>query len=220
MTYLRFVIPLQPIVEHDIFRKPGPTFRDHALMELGARSSLAMGSCVRRPTLCAISPRFWSPTYVASVTAGSCPHQGWMFEKGWPFRRDSTKRTDRSLPGIWSLRPVGRTSSAFKRQFDCPGHCNALLSWHGNHAPVSSSAIARSELIAAFAGLTRIRIKVGAAIHTIRLRFGRSLGVRLSGVRQGRHQTTHREAGNQPHSDLPLVMDICHYNDGLTILVR
>src|SRR5262249_17093798 len=60
-----------------------------------------------------------------------------------------------SLHGFWSL----RTSSAFKRQFDCAGHCNALLSWHGNHAPVSFSAIARSELIAAFAGLTRVRIK-------------------------------------------------------------
>jgi hypothetical protein len=35
---------------------------------------------------------------------------------------------------------------------------------------VSFSAIAQSELIAAFAGLTRIRIKVGAVIHTVRLR--------------------------------------------------
>ena len=35
------------------------------------------------------------------------------------------------------------------------GHCIALLSWYGNHAPVSFSAIAQSELIAAFAGLTR-----------------------------------------------------------------
>jgi hypothetical protein len=54
---------------------------------------------------------------------------------------------------------------------------------HGNHAPVSFSAIARSELIAAFAGLTRIRIKVSVAIHKVRLRVGRSLSVRLIGVR-------------------------------------
>ena len=75
------------------------------------------------------------------------------------------------------------------------GHCIALLSWYGNHAPVSFSAIAQSELIAAFAGLTRIRIKVGAVIHTVRLRVGRSLGVRLSGDRQDRYETD-RKARN------------------------
>jgi hypothetical protein len=73
-----------------------------------------------------------------------------------------------------------------------PLHRSALLA--GNHAPVVLSAIARSELIAAFAGFTRIRIKVRAAIHTVRLRVGRSLGVRLSGVRQDWHQT-HGKAG-------------------------
>ena len=96
-----------------------------------------------------------------------------------------------SLRGFWSL----RKSSAFKRQFDCAGHCNALLSWHGNHASVRFSAIARSELIAAFAGLTHIRIKIGAAIHTVRLRVGRSLGVRLSRGREDQRQP-HRKAGN------------------------
>jgi hypothetical protein len=50
-------------------------------------------------------------------------------------------------------------------------------------------------LIAAFAGLTPIRIKVGAAIHTVRLRVGRSLGVRLSRGRQDQRQP-HRKAGN------------------------
>jgi hypothetical protein len=50
-------------------------------------------------------------------------------------------------------------------------------------------------LIAAFARLARIWIKVGVAIHTVRLRVGRRLGVRLTGVRQDRHQT-HRKAGN------------------------
>jgi hypothetical protein len=97
--------------------------------------------------------------------------------------------------GYWSLRPFGRTSSAFKRYFDCAGHCSALLSWHGNHVPVSFSAIAGSELIAAFAGLTRVWIKVRVVIHTVRLRVGRSLGVRLSGVRQDQYQT-HRKAGS------------------------
>ena len=96
------------------------------------------------------------------------------------------------LMAIGNLRPIELTSSTFKRYLDCTVHCVALLSWHGNHAPVSFSAIARSELIAAFAGLTRIRIKVGAAIHTVPLRVGRSLGV--SSVRQDRHQT-HRKAG-------------------------
>src|SRR5215467_7161678 len=89
----------------------------------------------------------------------------------------------------------GRTSVVKKVYFDRAGLCEALLSWYGNHAPVSSSAIARSELIAAFAGLTRIWIKVGAGIHTVRLSVGRSLGVRLSDARQDRHQT-HRNAGN------------------------
>jgi hypothetical protein len=82
-----------------------------------------------------------------------------------------------------------------KVYFDRAGLCEALLSWHSNHAPVTFSAIARSELITAFAGLTRIRIKVGAAIHTVRLRAGRSLGACLSGVRQDQDQT-HRKAGN------------------------
>jgi hypothetical protein len=77
-----------------------------------------------------------------------------------------------------------RTSSAFKWYFDCAGHCSALLFWHGNQAPVSITAIARSELIAAFARLTRIWIKVGAAIHTVGLRLGRRLSVRLSGIGQ------------------------------------
>src|SRR6516164_4668128 len=88
-----------------------------------------------------------------------------------------------------------RTSSAFKRQFDCARDCSALLSWHGNQAPVSFSAIARSELIAAFAGFTRIRIKVSAAIYTVGLRVGRSLSVCLSGVGQD-HRQTYRKVGD------------------------
>jgi len=99
-----------------------------------------------------------------------------------------------SLDGFWSLRPVERPS-VFNRYFDGAGQCNALLSWHGNHLPVSFSAIASSYLIAAFAGLTRIWIKIGAAIHTVRLRGGLSSGIRLNGVRQDRHQT-HRKAGS------------------------
>jgi hypothetical protein len=99
-----------------------------------------------------------------------------------------------SLDGFWSLRPVERPS-VFNRYFDGAGQCNALLSWHGNHLPVSFSAIARSDLIAAFAGLTRIWIKIGAAIHTVRLRGGLSSGIRLNGVRQDRQQT-HRKAGS------------------------
>jgi hypothetical protein len=94
-----------------------------------------------------------------------------------------------------AARRGARGNSAFKGYFDCAGHCDALLSWHRNHVPVSFSAIARSKLIAAFAGLTCIRIKVGAAIHTVRLRVGRHLGIRLSGIRQDRHQTQ-RKAGN------------------------
>jgi hypothetical protein len=102
-----------------------------------------------------------------------------------------------------------------KVYFDRAGLCEALLSWHSNHAPVAFSAIARSELIAAFAGLTRIGIKVGTVIKTIRLRVGRSLGVRLSGVRHDRHQTQ-RKAGNYAHSGLLHVVDIGHYSDAHT----
>jgi hypothetical protein len=61
--------------------------------------------------------------------------------------------------------------------------------------PVSFSAIARPDLIAAFAGVTRIRIKIGAAIHAVRWTVRRSLRVRLSGIGQHRYQT-YREAGN------------------------
>src|SRR5215467_8771180 len=86
------------------------------------------------------------------------------------------------------------TSVVKKVYFDRASLCEALLSWHDNHDPVRSSAIARSELIAAFAGLTRKGIKVGGAIHTVRLRVRRSLGARLSGVRQDQHQT-YRKAG-------------------------
>jgi hypothetical protein len=57
----------------------------------------------------------------------------------------------------------------------------------------------RSELIAAFARLTPVGIKIGVAIHAIRLRLARSLSiVRLSGVRQGQHQTD-RKAVNRAH---------------------
>src|SRR5262249_54865741 len=49
-----------------------------------------------------------------------------------------------SLDGFWSLRPVERPS-VFNRYFDGAGQCNALLSWHGNHLPVSFPAIARSD---------------------------------------------------------------------------
>src|SRR5262249_7222449 len=73
----------------------------------------------------------------------------------------------------------GRTSVVKKVYFDRAGLCEALLSWHSNHAPVTFSAIARSEQIAALAGLTRIRIKIGAGIYTIPLMVRRSLGVRL-----------------------------------------
>src|SRR5262249_30298820 len=94
-----------------------------------------------------------------------------------------------------------QTSVVKKVYFDRAGLCEAFLSWHSNHAPVPFSAIARSELIAAFARLPRIGIKVGAAIHTVRLRAGRSLGARLSGVRQDQDQT-HRKAGNKAHAGI------------------
>ncbi len=102
-----------------------------------------------------------------------------------------------SLYRFWRL----RGSSAFKRQFDYPGHGCALLLWHSNHAPVRLSAITRSELIAAFAGLAGIRIEVGAAVHTIGLRGGRSLvpliplGLRLCSTRQDRQQCDRKRAG-------------------------
>ena len=54
--------------------------------------------------------------------------------------------------------------------------CARHSSRHGNNPPVCFPAIARSELIAAFAGLTRIGIKVRIAINTIRLTVGRSWG--------------------------------------------
>jgi len=91
-----------------------------------------------------------------------------------------------------------RTYTAFNRQFDCAGRCNALLSCQGNQVPVSFSAIARSKLIPSFAGFTRVGIEVGVTIHTVRLRVGRSLGVRWSDTRQDRRQP-HRKAGNQAH---------------------
>src|ERR1043166_5518374 len=83
--------------------------------------------------------------------------------------------------GFWSFTPVKRRSSVLKRQCDRAGHCSALLRRHGNYAAVSFQAIARSELIAAFAGLPRVRIKLGAAIDTIRLMVGWSLDISLSG---------------------------------------
>src|SRR5262249_7028864 len=86
------------------------------------------------------------------------------------------------------------TSVVKKVYFDRASLCEALLSWHGNKAPVSRSAITRSELIAAFAGLTGKGIKLGAAIQAVRLRAVRSLGARWSGVRQDQNQT-HRKAG-------------------------
>jgi len=142
------------------------------------------------PTECAISPSWWrlSRTSIADEMREEHRRRVARRMTSEPYGSGAPRRP-RSW--FWNL----RTSSAFKRQFDCAGHCSALLFWYGNHAPVSFSAIARSELIAAFAGLTPIRIKVGAAIHTVRLRVGRSLGVDLSGVRQDRHRT-HRNADN------------------------
>ena len=135
------------------------------------------------------------------ASVGGCEMTFWRSSRGarhrahdrlcWRGSSDRSANQIGLLHGFWSL----RASSIFKRQFDCAGHCNALLSWHGNHAPVSLSAIAGSELIAAFAGLPRIRVKVAAAIYTIRLKVGRSLSVSLSGVRQHRNQA-HRKAGN------------------------
>jgi uncharacterized protein YjbJ (UPF0337 family) len=94
-------------------------------------------------------------------------------------------------------------SSAFKRQFDCAGHCNALVSRHGNHVPVTFSAIARSELIAAFAGLTRIRIKVGAANSAMN-RHTRQES-RLAQSSQQEHSNANGVF--QQHTDAECVMD-------------
>jgi len=44
MTFLRTVIPVQLIFAHDLFRKPVPTFRDHALSGRDAPSNAASSS--------------------------------------------------------------------------------------------------------------------------------------------------------------------------------
>src|SRR5712691_11028128 len=41
MTFLRIVIPSNLLLEHDLFRKPVPTFRDHALVVMAAESDAA-----------------------------------------------------------------------------------------------------------------------------------------------------------------------------------
>jgi hypothetical protein len=49
MTFLRIVIALYLLLEHDLFRKPVPTFRDHAIAQPHARSQYFFGQRSRTP---------------------------------------------------------------------------------------------------------------------------------------------------------------------------
>jgi hypothetical protein len=43
MSFLRNLIPLYLLVEHDLFGKPVPTFPDHAKQSLAANSAPSLG---------------------------------------------------------------------------------------------------------------------------------------------------------------------------------
>jgi hypothetical protein len=48
MTFLRKIIPLYLLVEHDLFGKPVPTFPDHAKQTLAADSAFSLAHGAHR----------------------------------------------------------------------------------------------------------------------------------------------------------------------------
>jgi hypothetical protein len=96
--------------------------------------------------------------------------------------------------------------SVFERQFDSAGHRNTLFPRHCSPMAISLSTVTGTQLIAAFARFSGIRVKVSAAIHAVCLRVRGRLTLCLCGIRNDRNDT-YRKASNQAHSDLPRAMD-------------
>jgi hypothetical protein len=63
MIFLRIIIPLYYFVEHDLFRKPVPTFRDHALADQSGFG--------RYPPLARCLPLMTSPSSLVNGTNDS-----------------------------------------------------------------------------------------------------------------------------------------------------
>jgi GNAT acetyltransferase-like protein len=70
---------------------------------------------------------------------------------------------------------------------------------------ISLSTVTGTQLIAAFARFSGIRVKVSAAIHAVCLRVRGRLTLCLCGIRNDRNDT-YRKASNQAHGNLPRAM--------------
>jgi GNAT superfamily N-acetyltransferase len=92
--------------------------------------------------------------------------------------------------------------SVFERQFDSAGHCNTLFPRQCSPMAISLSTITGTQLIAAFARFSGIRVKVSAAIHAVCFRVRGRLTLCLCGIRNDRNYT-YRKASNQAHGNLP-----------------
>jgi hypothetical protein len=90
----------------------------------------------------------------------------------------------------------------FERQFDSAGHCNTLFPRQCSPMAISLSTITGTQLIAAFARFSGIRVKVSAAIHAVCFRVRGRLTLCLCGIRNDRNYT-YRKASNQAHGNLP-----------------
>jgi hypothetical protein len=95
--------------------------------------------------------------------------------------------------------------SVFERQFDSAGHRNTLFPRHCSPMAISLSTVTETQLIAAFARFSGIRVKVSAGIHAICLRVRGRLTLCLCGIRNDRNDTC-RKASNQAHGNLPRAM--------------
>jgi len=95
--------------------------------------------------------------------------------------------------------------SVFERQFDSAGHRNTLFPRHCSPMAISLSTVAGTQLIAAFARFSGIRVKVSAAIHAVCLRVRGRLTLCLCGIRNDRNDT-YRKASNQAHGNLRRAM--------------
>ena len=92
--------------------------------------------------------------------------------------------------------------SVFERQFDSAGHRNTLFPRHCSPMAISLSTVTGTQLIAAFARFSGIRVKVSAAIHTVCWRVRARLTLCLCGIRNDRNYR-YRNASNQAHGNLP-----------------
>ncbi len=95
--------------------------------------------------------------------------------------------------------------SVFERQFDSAGHRNTLFPRHCSPMAISLSTVTGTQLIAAFARFSGIRVKVSAAIHAVCLRVSGRLTLCLCGIRNDRNDT-YRKASNQAHGNLRRAM--------------